>query len=106
MVALMLCIMFFFLALNFPMVIPMVVAPIAIIFFFFPNVNLAICIQQLIAGVSAQVLLAVPMFILAADIMCSGHTTKRLLDLIETFVGHIRGGMATKEKYLHRHMEV
>ena len=94
MVALMLCIMFFFLALNFPMVIPMVVAPIAIIFFFFPNVNLAIGIQQLIAGVSAQVLLAVPMFILAADIMCSGHTTKRLLDLIETFVGHIRGGMA------------
>ena len=94
MVALMLCIMFFFLALNFPMVIPMVAAPIAIIFFFFPNVNLAICIQQLIAGVSAQVLLAVPMFILAADIMCSGHTTKRLLDLIETFVGHIRGGMA------------
>ncbi len=94
MVALLLGIMFFFLALNFPMVIPMVVAPIAIIFFFFPNVNLAICIQQLIAGISAQVLLAVPMFILAADIMCSGHTTKRLLDLVETFVGHVRGGMA------------
>ncbi len=94
MVALLLGIMFFFLALNFPMVIPMVVAPIAIIFFFFPNVNLAICIQQLIEGISAQVLLAVPMFILAADIMCSGHTTKRLLDLVETFVGHVRGGMA------------
>lgn len=94
MIALMLIIMFSLLALNFPMVIPMVAAPIAIIFFYFPNVNLAICIQQLIAGVSAQVLLAVPMFIFAADIMCSGHTTKRLLDLIETFVGHIRGGMA------------
>lgn len=94
MVALLLGIMFLFLALNFPMVIPMVVAPIAIIFFFFPNVSLAICIQQLIAGVSAQVLLAVPMFILAADIMCAGHTTRRLLDLVETFVGHIRGGMA------------
>lgn len=94
MVAVLLGTMFFFLALNFPMVIPMVVAPIAIIIFFFPNVSLAICIQQLIAGVSAQVLLAVPMFILAADIMCAGHTTRRLLDLVETFVGHIRGGMA------------
>lgn len=94
MVALLLGIMVFFLALNFPMVIPMVAAPLAVIIFFIPNMDLAMSVQQLIAGVSSTVLLSVPMFILAADIMCAGNTTKRLLDLVETFVGHIHGGMA------------
>jgi len=94
MVPLLLGTMFFFLLLNFPMVVPMVAAPLAVIIFFMPNIDLAMSIQQLIAGVSAQVLLAVPMFILAADIMCAGQTTRRLLDLVETFVGHIHGGMA------------
>ncbi len=45
-------------------------------------------------GVSPFVLLSVPMFILAADIMSAGQTSKRLLDFVQTFVGHIHGGMA------------
>ena len=76
------------------MVVPMIAAPLAVMIGFMPNMDLAMSVQQLIAGVSAQVLLSVPMFILAADIMCAGNTTKRLLDLVETFVGHIHGGMA------------
>lgn len=51
-------------------------------------------LQQLIAGVSTQVLLAVPMFILAADIMTTGQTSNRLLDFVDAFVGHIHGRMA------------
>ena len=94
MVAVLLFTMFFFLLLNFPMVVPMIAAPLAVMIGFMPNMDLAMSVQQLIAGVSAQVLLSVPMFILAADIMCAGNTTKRLLDLVETFVGHIHGGMA------------
>ena len=72
----------------------MVVGAFSVIIFFIPNMDLAMSVQQLIAGVSSTVLLSVPMFILAADIMCAGNTTKRLLDLVETFVGHIHGGMA------------
>lgn len=94
MIGLLMGLMVFFLVLNFPMLIAMVVAPLAIMIFYMPNMDLAMSIQQLIAGVSAQVLLSVPMFILAADIMCAGNTTRRLLDLVETFVGHIHGGMA------------
>ena len=94
MVALLLCTMVFFLVLNFPMVIPMVAAPLAVMIGYMPNMDLSMACQQLIAGVSSTVLLSVPMFILAADIMCAGTTTKRLLDLVETFVGHIHGGMA------------
>lgn len=94
MIGLLLAVMIFFLVLNFPMVIPMVAAPLVVMIGFMPNMDISMAVQQLIAGVSAQVLLSVPMFILAADIMCAGNTTKRLLDLVETFVGHIHGGMA------------
>ncbi len=89
MVGLLLGLMVFFLLFNFPMVIPMVAAPLAVMIGFMPNMDLSMSIQQLIAGVSAQVLLSVPMFIFAADIMCAGSTTQRLLDLVETFVGNI-----------------
>ena len=94
MVGILLGIMFLLLALNFPMLIPMIVAPLVIMLLYMPNVDTMLAIQQLIAGVNTQVLLSVPMFILAADIMSTGHSTKRLLDFVEAFVGHIHGGMA------------
>ncbi len=94
MIAMLLSIMIFFLVLNFPMLIPMIAAPLAVMYNYMLNIDMAMASQQLIAGVSSTVLLSVPMFVLAADIMCAGQTTNRLLDLVETFVGHIHGGMA------------
>ncbi|AKL97234.1 tripartite ATP-independent periplasmic transporter subunit DctM [Clostridium aceticum] len=87
-------IMFTLFLLNFPMFIAMILAPLAVIVTYFPNLNPLLATQQLIAGVSPIVLLAVPMFIFAADIMCAGQTSNRLLDFVDTFVGHIHGGMA------------
>lgn len=80
--------------LDFPMYISLIVAPLAILVIFYPNVNPFIITQQLIAGISTQVLLAVPMFIFAADIMSVGTTANRLLDFVDTIIGHIHGGMA------------
>lgn len=94
MVALLLTTMVVLLFMNFPMVIPMVAAPLAVMANYLPNIDPLLASQQLIAGVSSSVLLAVPMFILSADIMCAGNTTKRLLDLVQAFVGHIHGGMS------------
>lgn len=93
MVALLMVILFVGLILNFPMMVPMIIAPFAVLVGYFPNIDPLLATQQLVAGVSAFVLLAVPMFIFAADIMCAGQTTRRLLDFVETFVGHIHGGM-------------
>jgi len=76
------------------MYIAMIVAPLAVILTYFPNINPLLATQQLIAGVQPIVLLSVPMFIFAADIMCAGQTSNRLLDFVDTFVGHIHGGMA------------
>jgi len=69
-------------------------APLAVILVYFPNLDPLLATQQLIAGVSPIVLLSVPMFIFAADIMSVGQTSNRLLDFVDTFVGHIHGGMA------------
>ena len=80
--------------LNFPMWIGLIVGPLVSLVIFYPNVEPYMITQQLIAGVSTQVLLAVPMFIFAADIMSAGKTANRLLDFIDVFVGHIHGGMA------------
>ncbi|MDK9709905.1 TRAP transporter large permease [Acidaminobacter sp.] len=93
MVLLLMAIMVALLLLNFPMLLTMIVAPLTILLNYFPNVNPILAIQQVVAGVQPFVLLAVPMFILAADIMSAGQTAKRLLDFVQTFVGHIHGGL-------------
>lgn len=87
-------IMLLFLFLGFPMMIPLIIAPVIIFSIYFAGVDLLLLIQQLIAGIQPFVLLAVPMFIFAADLMCVGLTANRLLDFVEAFVGHIRGGLA------------
>lgn len=82
------------LILGFPMLVSMIVAPLATLLIYYPNFDVTLITQQLIGGVSPFVLLAVPMFIFAADIMCVGQTANRLLDLVSRFVGHISGGLA------------
>lgn len=50
--------------------------------------------QQLMAGVDSFTLLAVPMFLLAGELMSRGGMTQRLVHFAVTIVGHIRGGLA------------
>eukprot|EP00913_Durusdinium_trenchii_P028497 g26725.t1 len=48
---------------------------------------------RMIGGIKPAALIAVPMFILAADIMTRGRSANRLLDVVTAFVGHLRGGL-------------
>jgi C4-dicarboxylate transporter DctM subunit len=89
-----LAIMVILLLLNFPMMVPLIAAPFIILVIFMPNLSPMFMIQQMMQGIEAYVLLAVPLFIFAADIMSTGKTSKRLLDFIGSFVGHLRGGYA------------
>lgn len=50
--------------------------------------------QQLMAGVDSFPLLAVPMFLLAGELMTRGGVTNRLVTFAGVLVGHIRGGLA------------
>ena len=49
---------------------------------------------QMYEAISHQPLLAVPFFILTAELMNSGQITERLLTLARELVGRIRGGLA------------
>ena len=50
--------------------------------------------QQLMAGVDSFTLLAVPMFLLAGELMSHGGLTRRLIHFATVMVAHIRGGLA------------
>ena len=49
--------------------------------------------QNLVAGIDSFPLLAVPVFILAGELMNSGGISKRIIDMAQAWVGHIRGGL-------------
>jgi C4-dicarboxylate transporter, DctM subunit len=50
--------------------------------------------MKMLNGIDSFVLLAVPLFILAANLMNHGRISQKLIDLSLTMVGHIRGGLA------------
>ncbi|WP_434360721.1 TRAP transporter large permease [Parasalinivibrio latis] len=81
------------LAAGFPMLVPLLAAAL-IGFLFFFGMSPDFIVQQMLAGIKPAALIAVPMFILAADIITRGVAAKRLLDVAMAFVGHIRGGLA------------
>ncbi|SLN35751.1 Sialic acid TRAP transporter permease protein SiaT [Ruegeria meonggei] len=78
--------------LSFPMVVPLAIGAL-IGLLHFSQSDTGVIIQQMVTGISPNALIAVPMFILAADIMARGHTANNLLGLIEAFFGHRRGGL-------------
>jgi C4-dicarboxylate transporter, DctM subunit len=52
-----------------------------------------IIVQQVVTGISPPALVCVPMFILSASIVTSGESASRLIKMMQTFVGHLPGGL-------------
>ena len=50
--------------------------------------------QRMVDGVNKFSLLAIPLFIFAADIIARGQIGARLVAMVESFCGHLRGGLA------------
>lgn len=86
-------VMIILLLMGYPMMVPLIMGALLLMLAKFSGLNPSNLIQQMIGGVEQTVLVAVPMFILAADIMIKGNTANRLLELVSKFVGHIRGGL-------------
>lgn len=83
------------LLLGFPMMIPLVTAAIIGFYMMFNGFGqMDTLIQQMMAGIRPASLIAVPMFILAADIMTRGQSANRLINMVMSFIGHIKGGLA------------
>ncbi|GAK01304.1 LOW QUALITY PROTEIN: TRAP-type C4-dicarboxylate transport system, large permease component [Geomicrobium sp. JCM 19055] len=58
------------------------------------SIPLQVVLQSMFSGLESFILLAVPLFILAANIMNQGQISERLIKLAVSMVGHIRGGLA------------
>ncbi|MEO0761386.1 MAG: TRAP transporter large permease [Pseudomonadota bacterium] len=88
-------IMIVLLLLGFPMMIPLIIGAFVGFYTMFNGFGqLETMVQQMLAGIRPASLIAVPMFIFAADIMTRGQSAGRLIDMVMAFVGHIRGGLA------------
>jgi len=84
------------LLMGFPMKIPLI-AGAALGVYLLYNGDLSktqFMIQQMMAGIRPAALIAVPMFILSADIMTRGKSADKLITLVLAFVRHIKGGLA------------
>ncbi|WP_336368045.1 TRAP transporter large permease [Marinobacter sp. C2H3] len=58
------------------------------------GVPLLVLPQQMFAGVDSFALVAVPMFILAGDIMAEGQVSARLVALADAMIGFLKGGLS------------
>jgi C4-dicarboxylate transporter DctM subunit len=95
MTAAMMLTMIVLLLLGFPMMIPLIVGAFIGFFVSFGGVaKMDFMVQQFLAGIRPASLIAVPMFILAADIMTRGQSANRLIDMVMAFIGHVKGGLA------------
>lgn len=88
-------VMIVLLLLGFPMMIPLLTGAVIGFVSLFGGIDkLDTMIQQMLAGIRPASLIAVPMFIFAADIMTRGQSANRLIDMVMKFIGHIKGGLA------------
>lgn len=55
--------------------------------------NPQIVAQNMVDGTNSFILLAIPFFILAGELMNAGGLSKRIIEFAISFVGHLRGGL-------------
>ncbi len=79
---------------GFPMIASLGIGAFGLIMVLQPSMDMIFVIQQYLAGISSFTLLAIPMFIFAAEIMSFGKTANHLVDFVKSFCGHIYGGLA------------
>ncbi|WP_417768919.1 TRAP transporter large permease subunit, partial [Stappia sp.] len=52
-----------------------------------------VVVQKIVGGINHSTLLAIPFFILAAELMGEGQIAKRLTGLVQSLLGHRKGGI-------------
>ena len=81
----------------------------SILYLWLAGLDMGTAAEQLLNGMyTSYILLAVPLFILAAEFMNSGSITERLLRFCDALVGRFRGGLAqvnvVQSDHLRRHV--
>jgi tripartite ATP-independent transporter DctM subunit len=64
-----------------------------LIYLLISDVPLAAVPQEILGGVNSFTLLAIPLYIFAGELMEKGGISRRILNLADNLVGHVRGGL-------------
>jgi C4-dicarboxylate transporter DctM subunit len=87
-------VMMILLLLGVPVAFAIAISAAAYIALFCPGVDKVVIAQQIVSGTNAIVLLAIPFFVLAGELMNAGGVTKRLVKFAEALTGGVQGGLA------------
>lgn len=64
------------------------------VYFYAAGIDLALLAQRMTAAVDSFLILAIPFFYLAGELMNACRLTDRIVAMSKAFVGHIHGGLA------------
>ena len=81
------------LAFGFEMFLVLGVPALIVKEIFFSTIPDTVIIQKMVGGINHSTLLAIPFFIIAAEIMSSGEIARRLTNFIKACFGHFTGGL-------------
>ena len=81
------------LAFGFEMFLVLGVPALIVKEIFFSTIPGTVIIQKMVGGINHSTLLAIPFFIIAAEIMSSGEIARRLTNFIKACFGHFTGGL-------------
>lgn len=94
MIGVLLGVLFGLMILSFPLMFALIGAPVAVLSAYFPTLNQGLIVQNFLAGIQSFVILSIPMFMLAGNIMCKGEMADRLIGFVRACLGHVPGGLA------------
>ena len=81
------------LVLAFPMMMSVIIGPIAVLYVFYDAISPDMLVQQMVSGVRLMSLIAIPLFNFSAGIMTKGTTADRLIKLVLAMIQHRKGGL-------------
>ena len=81
-------------AISAPIFLAILVPTIVSFEAFGPGIPSTVLVQKMMQGINKFSLLAIPLFVFAADIISRGQIGERLIALVENMIGHVTGGVA------------
>lgn len=94
MAGLIICLFFVVICLiGFPISVSALAASLLYLFINGGNINFSIITQTMVGGIDNYSMLAVPLFVLAGNIMNFGGVTNRIFRFCSAMVGHVPGGL-------------
>jgi tripartite ATP-independent transporter DctM subunit len=85
--------LFGLIAIEVPVAFALIAAALGWLLFFSP-VPMSLVVQRMSSGIDSFPLLAIPLFVLAGNLLNSGGIASRIFEFAIAVVGHLRGGLA------------